>query len=74
MLLTNLGSAFETIDHQLVLNKLAHIGVRERSGELMKSFLTDRGVYTQIQGYNRNLNSLGDKISSAGFMAGKLAV
>ena len=47
--------AFDTIDHTILLKKLAHYGVRGISSDWFKSFLSKRQQFVSINGYNSNL-------------------
>ena len=61
VLMTDLGSALDSVDHHLLSEKLCHVGVRGKSGALLKSFLSERRVFTEIQGYTSNMKTLGNK-------------
>ena len=45
----DLKRAFDTIDRNLLLNKLHHYGIRDNLNDLIGSYLTNRSQYTQIE-------------------------
>ena len=42
------AKAFDTVDHQILLQKLNHYGVRGRTLQLIESYLTDREQCVQV--------------------------
>ena len=44
--------AFDTVNHQILCNKLSYYGFRGKSNLLIESFLTDRKQYVSINGNN----------------------
>ena len=43
--------AFDTADHQILLAKLNHYGIRGVSNDCFKSYLSNRNQYVSINGY-----------------------
>ena len=47
---TDLSSAFDTVSHPILLNKISHYGIRNEANEIIKSYLEDRTQIVKIQG------------------------
>ena len=48
---TDLSAAFDTVDHDILLDKLRHYGIEGSENNLIRSILTDRTQYVDIDGY-----------------------
>ena len=53
-LLIDLSKAFDSLNHQILLSKLYHYGIRGPVNEYIKSFLQNRSLYCSFQNYNSN--------------------
>ena len=51
----DLQKAFDTVDHQILLAKLNHYGIRGVSNDWFKSYLSNRNQYVSINGYEFSL-------------------
>ena len=49
---TDLSSAFDLVDHKLLVAKLKYYGVENSAADLLSDFLSNRSMFTQIQGFN----------------------
>ena len=54
---TDLSAAFDTVDHNILVNKLEHYGLRGKCLSIIKSFLKDRMQYVSIDTFNSKILS-----------------
>ena len=54
----DLQRAFDTVEHDILLTKLEHYGVRGLVNDWFKSYLSDRKQFVSINGHDSNLVSL----------------
>ena len=54
----DLRKAFETVNHDILLQKLDHIGIRNNSYNLFKDYLTDRSQYVVYNSFQSNPDSI----------------
>ena len=55
--------AFDIVDHQILLAKLDHYGIRGVSNDWFKSYLSNHNQYVSIYSYDSGLTANGNKIS-----------
>ena len=55
ILSTDLSSAFDTVDHDILLSKLSQYGIRGVANNLIKNYLCNRQQYVQIGDIKSNL-------------------
>ena len=54
----DLTKAFDTVDHEILLNKLDRYGIRGHANDFFRSYLSDRQQYTVINGVNSALKNI----------------
>ena len=54
----DLSKAFDTLDHSKLITKLEHYGIRGMSLDLLKSYLTNRQQYTNVNGTESDLSNI----------------
>ena len=69
----DLSKAFDTIDHNILLAKLHHYGIRGNAHKLMVSYLTKRQQYTKVLGEESD-KLTGDIWSSTGECARSIII
>ena len=50
----DLQKAFDTVDHTILLKKLAHYGIRGLANDWFKAYLNNRYQFVSINGYESN--------------------
>ena len=63
----NLQKAFDTVDHQMLLAKLNHYGIRGVSNDWFKSYLSNRNQYVSINGFDSGLAAINCGILQGSF-------
>ena len=58
VLFVDLEKAFDTVDHNILLKKQDHYGVRGTSNKWFESYLTDRKHFVSINGFNLNISAI----------------
>ena len=48
----DLEKAFDTVDHNILLNKLSYYGIRGIAYDWFKSYLSNRSQFVSINGFN----------------------
>ena len=54
----DLQKAFDTVDHQILLAKLNHYGIRGISNDWFKSYQSNRNQYVSINGFDSGLTTI----------------
>ena len=57
---TELSSAYDSVDHAILTEKLRYYGVQEDSCQLLLSFSSERTCVTQVQRFNNESLQLGE--------------
>ena len=55
MLQTDLSAAYDTIDHQILINKLQFYGVEGDSLNIIKNYLSNRYQFVQVDTFSSSL-------------------
>ena len=48
----DLQKAFDTVNHEILLEKLKHYGIRSKQNDWFRSFLTSRKQYVSMKGFS----------------------
>jgi hypothetical protein len=51
----DLGKAFDSCDHKILLQKLSALGIRGAALSWFKNYLSDRKQFVSVNGYNSSL-------------------
>ena len=63
----DLQKAFDTVDHQILLAKLNHYGIRGVTNDWFKSYLSNRNQYVSIKGFDSGLTSINCGVPQGSF-------
>ena len=54
----DLQKAFDTVNHEILIEKLQHYGIRGKTNDWFKSYLTNRKQFVSINGYDSDVRLL----------------
>ena len=54
----DLSKVFDSLSHDIVLNKLTHYGIKNSANDLLTSYLSNRKVYVQIDDISSSIVSI----------------
>ncbi|CAL4250842.1 unnamed protein product, partial [Meganyctiphanes norvegica] len=54
----DLTKAFDTVNHEILIDKLEHYGIRGKALELFRSYLENCKQYTSLNNFNSNTKSI----------------
>ena len=57
-LFVDFSKAFDTVDHNILLYKLSHYGIRGHAHKFFKSYLTDRKQFTTVNNKNSSMKNI----------------
>ena len=72
VVLIDLKKAFDTVDHQILLNKLELYGIKGSALLLLKSYLSERNQKCQVNGYITSSDRRSKCVVPQGSIAGPL--
>ena len=59
VIFVDLKKAFDTVDHQILIQKLAHYGIRSSELVWFKSYLSNRSQFTRVNGVDSKVQNIG---------------
>ena len=54
----DLTKAFDTVNHEILMGKLEHYGIRGKAFDLLKSYLDNREQFTKLDNFKSKVNSI----------------
>ena len=70
----DLKKAFDTIDHNLLLKKLDHYGIRGVPNDWLRSYLSDRRQYVSFNNFNSDLMNVSCGVPQGSILGPKLFI
>ena len=70
----DLSKAFDTIDHNILLQKLEHYGIEGMPLQLLKNYLTNRKQYVKLYDIKSNLLKIKTRIPQGSILGPLLSI
>ena len=65
VIFVDLKKAFDTVDHKILIQKLAHYGIRSSELAWFKSYLSNRSQFTRVNGVDSKVQNIGIGVPKA---------
>ena len=65
VIFVDLKKVFDTVDHQILIQKLAHYGIRSSELVWFKSYLSNRSQFTRVNGVDSKVQNIGIGVPKA---------